>query len=101
KILHRRYAAQHIGEQHIKNCAEHERPKNSNRHVALRISGFLRRGRNSIETDIGEEDNASSAQNTEDSAVGVRDALGRSVSRRWRTSSMLWKPWPRRRRIRE
>ena len=44
----------------------------------------MRRGRNSIETDIGEEDNASSAQNTEDSAVGVRDALGRSVSRRWR-----------------
>ena len=75
-------AAQHVGEQHVENGAEDERAENADRHVALRISRFLRGGRDRVETDIGEEDDAGRAENSKDSAIGVGDALRRGVGRR-------------------
>ena len=59
-----------------------QRSEDADRHVAFRISRFLRGGRDSIEADIGEEDHAGRAENAEDSAVGMRDALRGCVGRR-------------------
>src|SRR5207244_3037828 len=73
-------AAEHEGEQHIKNGTENERSENSDRHVTLRIPRFLCGGRNGIEADVSEEDNACGTENSENSAIGVGDALSRDVS---------------------
>ena len=82
KVLDRRDAAQHIGKEHVKDGAKDQRSKNADRHVALWISRFLRGGRDGVETDVSEKDDAGCAENSEDSAVGMRDALRRRVGRR-------------------
>ncbi len=79
KILDRGDAAEHVGEEHVKNRAEDQRTKNADRHVAFRISRFLRGGRDGIESDVSEEDDAGRAENSENSAVGMSDALRRDV----------------------
>ena len=82
KILDGGDAAQHVREQHVEDGAEDERSENADGHVALGIPRFLGRGRDRIETDVGEEDDAGRAEDAEDSAVGVVNALRRDVSRR-------------------
>ena len=75
-------AAEHVGEQHVENGAEDERTENADGHVALGISRFLGGGRDRIETDVGEEDDAGRAEDAKDSAIGVVNALRRDISRR-------------------
>ena len=84
KILHGRDAAEHVREQHVENGAENQRPKNPDRHVALRILRFLCGGRDGIEADVSKEDDARGAENAEDSAIGVLDTLRRCVGGRRR-----------------
>ena len=43
------------GDEDVEDRAEQQRSDQPDWHVALRVLGFLRRGRNRIETDIGEE----------------------------------------------
>ena len=84
KIFDRRDAAQHVREEHIKNRAEDQRTENADRHVAFRIARFLRRGRDGIESDVGEKHNAGRAENAENTAVMVGDSLRGDVrGRRW------------------
>ena len=59
-------------------------PEDADRHVALRVLGFLRRGRHGVEADVGEEDDACGAEYPHDAAVVVRHASRRRVGRRGR-----------------
>src|SRR3546814_2367385 len=43
-------------DEQIEDGADREAADQADRHVALRILGFLRRGRHRVEADIGEED---------------------------------------------
>ena len=83
KILTRGNAAEHVREQHVKDGAEGRAIRECR--SACRASDFAlpgRRRRDGIETDVGEEDDAGRAEDAEDSAIGVGDALRRDVSRR-------------------
>src|SRR5438094_1002155 len=89
KVLDRSNTAQHVREEDVKDRAKGQRPKNSNWHIALRISGFLRRSRDGIEADVSEEDDTGGAENPEDPAVGVSDALRRNIYRRRRNQGRM------------
>src|SRR5580658_9910582 len=52
---HAGQARQHTGYGDVQNRTDGQRSDHSNRQIALRIFRLLRRGRNRIETDIGEE----------------------------------------------
>ena len=54
-------AGEHQGDRHVERRADHERTENADRHVALRVDGLLRRGRNRVEADIGEEHHGGAA----------------------------------------
>src|SRR5664280_33624 len=51
-------AGEQAGDEDVKDCADDQRAENADRHIALRILGFLCRGRDSVEADVGEEDDA-------------------------------------------
>ena len=84
EVLDRRHAAQHVREQHVEDGADDQRAEDADRHVALRVLGFLRRRRHRVEADEREEHDAGRAQDAHDAAVGVRDPLRRRVGRRRR-----------------
>ena len=63
---------------------KNERAEDADRHVALRIARFLRRGRDGVESDVSEEHNAGRAENAQQPAVVVRDSLRGGVRRRRR-----------------
>ena len=45
----------------VENGADRERAQDADRHVALRVRGFLRRRGDGVESDVGEEDDARAA----------------------------------------
>ena len=58
-VHHARHDERH---QDVQHGADGQRAENADRHVALRVLRFLRRGAHRIESDVGEEDHARAAQ---------------------------------------
>ena len=54
-------AGEHEADRHVQHRADHERPEDADRHVAFRVLGLLRGGRDCIKADIGKEDNGCAA----------------------------------------
>ena len=81
--LDRRHTAQHVREEHVENRADHQRTENADRHVLLRVLGFLRRGRDGVESDEREEHDAGRTKDAHDAAVWMDDALRRGEGRRF------------------
>ena len=54
-------ADHHARDQHVEDGAHHQRPEDADRHVLLRVLGFLCGGRHRVEADEGEEDDAGAA----------------------------------------
>src|SRR5262249_20382411 len=75
EIFDRGDAAEHVREEHIENGAEYQGTKNADRHVAFRITRFLRRGRDGIEANVSEKHNAGRPENSKNTAVVMRDSL--------------------------
>src|SRR5713226_9252868 len=84
EILHSRHTTQDVGEEYVKNRANYQRAENTDRHVALRIFRLLGCGRNRVEADNREEDDASSTENAQQAAVVVGYALWRHIGGRSR-----------------
>ena len=49
-------AGQHGGDQDVEDGADHQRTEDADRHIPLRILGFLGRRGNSVEADVREKD---------------------------------------------
>ena len=49
------HAGQHAGHGDVQNGTDRQRSDHADRQIALRILGFLRRGRNRVKSDVGEE----------------------------------------------
>ncbi len=70
-------AGQHETDRDIEHRAYDKRSENSDRHVALRIFGFLRRRRYGVEADIGEEDHGRAADHAAQAEL-ARPGVGRN-----------------------
>src|SRR5262245_55812469 len=68
KILDRRYPAQHVGKEHIKNRTDDQRPQDADRHVTLWILGLLSSSRNCVKSDVGEKNHACGSKDPHDPA---------------------------------
>ncbi|GCC49236.1 hypothetical protein chiPu_0033601, partial [Chiloscyllium punctatum] len=79
-------AGQHESNRNIERSADHERAEDADRHVALRPLRLLRRGRDRIEADIGEENHrraADHARPAEYARTGIRrDQRAVGIARR-------------------
>ena len=64
-------AGEHVSHEDVEHRADGEGAEHADRHVALRVLGFLRGGRDGVEADVGEEDHARGA----DDAVPAELAL--------------------------
>ena len=62
---------------HVEDGADDQRPEDADRHVALGVLGLLRRGRDGIEADVGEEDDPGAAQHAADAEL-TRAGVGRN-----------------------
>src|SRR5215831_969319 len=69
--------AKNADDQNIEDRADHQRTKDADRHVAGWILGFLRRGGDSVETDIGEKDDGSAAADAGPSILAAHAGVGR------------------------
>ena len=70
-------SSQQAGNQNVKNGADDQRSQNADGHVLLRIFGFLRRRRDGIESDIGEEDDTGGARDSRPAILSERSLIGR------------------------
>ncbi len=62
----------------VQKRADHEAREDSDRHVALRIAGFLGRRGDRVEADVGEEDDTGGAQDPADSEMTQLAGVGRN-----------------------
>src|ERR1700691_1896735 len=65
------HAGEYQGDDHVENGADDQAREDSDGHVALRVLGLARRGRDGIETDVGEENDAGGGEYAAD-AVNTR-----------------------------
>ena len=68
-------------DQHVEHGADRQRAQDADRHVPLRVLGLLRRGRDGVEADVREEDQAGAAQDARDAVGAPLAGVGRDERR--------------------
>ena len=71
------HSSQQAGNQDVKNGADHQRSEDADGHVLLRVLGFLRGGRDGVESDVGEEDDTGGARDPRPPILAECSLVGR------------------------
>ena len=82
ELVVRHNPGQHEADRDIEHRAYRQRAENPDRHVALRVLGFLRGGRNGVEPDIGEEHHRGAAQNAAQPELALANVWRNEIARR-------------------